>query len=104
MTNLIWHADDLLITIAVTDELGPVPLTGCGLTFLATSRGGHAPITKTIGAGIDIIDETGGLARCTLDNLDAPATADVEIYEYSIELDDGEHEYQIESGILTYLP
>ena len=83
------RGQDKTITIAVVDDDGAVVnIAGAAITWLlADELGGTTTLTKTVGSGITIVNEAGGIFSVTLAEADTE-TLDAGWYYHEAQVED----------------
>lgn len=103
------RGDDRSIALAIVQADGetPQPLTGMTLTFtgrrFATPHA-DAELVKTIGSGITVTDEAGGLATVAIDAADTADMTELTVLRWDVELSNGAAVRTVADGLLYVRP
>jgi hypothetical protein len=106
--NDVWFAGDFhQIEISLTEEGEPIPLTGYSAVFTAKldkSDSDNAPTTiqKTVGNGIEFIDEPNGTLLITLEPEDTKHLTEKTVYVWDLQMEIDNEPFTAAYGTMTF--
>lgn len=81
----LYNADTTFITVSAVDKQGnPLDMTGTQELQWFFLRSDAVVLMKTLGAGIEFIDQAGGVFKITLDDVDTAALPEGSVFPHKV--------------------